>query len=183
MNTVGWVLVGVFLALLVAGVGLAIWAVVRPADELRGRAGVVAVSVSVALAGLVGAIVVAMRAPGPGGGGMMRGMGGMAGTMDGSSKGTCPSKQADAFSATIEGFRFCPGTLRIPAGTVVSWTNRDSAPHTVTSRSGGQFDSGSFAEGRSWSHRFEQAGTVRYYCRLHPWMEGTVEVTGARRTS
>jgi len=177
VNAVGWVLLGVFLALLVAGVGVAIWAAVRPGEKVRGRAGILAVSLSVALAGLVGAFVIAMWVPGSSGGGMMGGMGGMAGMMGGSSSGTCPSHQGDASSATIEGFRFCPGTVRVAAGTVVRWTNRDSAPHTVTSRAGGQFDSASFGQGRSWSHRFEQAGTFSYYCTLHPWMEGTVEVT------
>ena len=173
----GWALLGVFLALLVAGVGVAIWAAARPAEGLRGRAGILAVALSVALAGLVGAFVIAMWAPGSGGGGLMGGMGGMAGMMGRSSSGTCPSQRGDVSSPTIEGFRFCPSTIRVTAGTVVRWTNRDSAPHTVTARAGGQFDSGSFAQGRSWSHRFERAGTFSYYCTLHPWMEGTVEVT------
>src|SRR5205085_9476153 len=100
VNAVGWVLLGVFLALLVAGGGVAIWAAVRPAEELSGRAGILAGSLSVALAGTVGAFVVAMWAPGSGGGGMMGGIDGMAGMMGGSSSRTCPSQQAGASAPT-----------------------------------------------------------------------------------
>ena len=133
-----------------------------------------AVLLTLLVAGAGVALWVVARSGSGRNGGMMTGMTGM---MTKSSSGTCPSKQGDASSPTIAGFRFCPGTVRIAAGTVVRWTNGDSAPHTVTSRAGGQFDSGTFARGRSWSHRFEQAGTFSYYCTLHPWMEGTVEVT------
>src|SRR5437763_11334958 len=130
------------------------------------------VLVAVLVAGAGTALWAAARRGSGRNGGMMTGMTGM---MTGSLSDACPSQGQAASSPTIAGFRFCPGTVRIAAGTVVRWTNRDSAPHTVTSRAGGQFDSGSFARGRSWSHRFEQAGMFSYYCTLHPWMEGTVE--------
>jgi plastocyanin len=132
-------------------------------------------SVLVALAvAVVGAIVIAMWAPGSGRGGMM---GGMTGMMGGSSSGACRSQEADASSATIEGFRFCPTPLRVRTGTTVKWTNDENVAHTVTAGSGPHFDSGTMAQGKSWTHRFAQAGTFRYYCTLHPWMQGTVEVT------
>jgi plastocyanin len=176
MSVVGWVLLGAFLTLLVVGVGGAIWAGARPVEASGGRAGLLAVSGSVALAGLIGAIVVASWAPGSGG---MHGMmgGDMAGMMGGSSSGSCPSREQGPSSALIEGFRFCPADLRVKVGTVVRWTNGDSAPHTVTARQAGEFDSGNLTQGRSWSHRFDRADTYRYYCSLHPWMEGTIEVT------
>jgi plastocyanin len=102
-----------------------------------------------------------------------RGMGAM---MGGSSTGPCPS-HGETSSVVIQGFRFCPTPLRAHAGTTVTWTNDDNVSHTVTSRSGAHFDSGSLARGRSWSHRFDQAGTFTYYCAVHPWMEGTLAVT------
>jgi plastocyanin len=132
-------------------------------------------SVLVALAvAVVGAIVIAMWAPGSGRGGMM---GGMTGMMGGSSSGACPFQEALASSATIESFLFCPSPLRVRTGTTVKWTNDDKVAHTVTARSGPHFDSGTMAQGRSWSHRFDQVGTFRYYCTVHPWMQGTLEVT------
>src|SRR5437899_8504558 len=110
---------------------------------------------------LVGATVVAAWSPGSGG--MQRmmsgGMGGMAQMMSGSSSGSCPSRQQDPSSATIEGFRFCPADLHVKLGTVVQWTNADNAPHTVTARQAAEFESGNLTQGRSWSHRFDQAGT------------------------
>ena len=175
MSVTGWVLLAVFLTLLVSGGGVAIWAGARSAEGSRGRAGLLAVSASLALAGLVGALVVAAWSPGSGGmGGMMSGNG-MGGMTDGSSSASCPSSSAVA-AATIQGFRFCPSPLRVQAGTTVTWTNDDNVPHTVTSRTGPQFDSGSLAQGRSWSRRFDQAGTYSYYCAIHPWMTGRIEV-------
>ena len=104
-------------------------------------------------------------------------MGGMTGMVGGSSSGACLSQEADASSARIESFRFCPSPLRVQTGTTVTWTNDDNVAHTVTARSGPHFDSGTIAQGRSWSHRFDQAGTFTYYCTLHPWMQGNLEVT------
>ena len=150
------------------------------AGERDRRARVVAASALAAAVGVVGAVVIAACGPGShGGGGMMGGMTGMTGVAGGSLGGNCLSEQRDTSSAAIEGFHFCPAIVRVQAGTVVRWTNRDSTAHTVTSRAEGQFDSKSLGGNGSWSHRFGQPGTFSYYCALHPWMQGTVEVAAA----
>ena len=179
MNVMGWVLLALFLALLVAGsTGVLLWAVARPSEDRLPRTGVVAASLSVAVVSVIGAILVAAWGPGSRGGGIMRDMGAMAGMMGQAPTGNCRTQRYAATSATIDGFRYCPGTIRVPAGTEVRWTNRDSAAHTVTSRGESErFDSGRIGRGHSWSHRFDTAGTFAYYCTVHPWMEGTVDVT------
>lgn len=81
-------------------------------------------------------------------------------------------------SITIENFAFTPKTITVSAGTTVTWTNLDSADHTVTSESGDELDSGLMSQGDTYSKTFDSAGTYDYYCTLHPYMTGTVLVEG-----
>ena len=83
---------------------------------------------------------------------------------------------------TIDNFSFNPAALTIPAGTRVTWTNRDDIPHTVTdatdprgTKSGGT-KSGALDTGASHARTFATAGTFAYFCSLHPHMQGTVVV-------
>ncbi|MFQ5996685.1 MAG: cupredoxin family copper-binding protein [Dehalococcoidales bacterium] len=75
----------------------------------------------------------------------------------------------------ISGFAFAPATVTVPVGSTVTWTNRDSAPHTVTARDT-QFDSGSLSRDNTFSYTFDQSGNFEYYCTIHPRMVGTVIV-------
>jgi plastocyanin len=75
-----------------------------------------------------------------------------------------------------------PTPVNIPKGTTVTWTNHDTTAHTVTegNPSGysppNGFDSGILAPGSVFTHTFPTAGTVQYYCTLHPTMLGEVIV-------
>jgi plastocyanin len=91
--------------------------------------------------------------------------------------GATPAAAAD-MQIDIQGFAFNPTTLTIPAGTKVTWTNKDAATHTVTSDSGA-FDSKNLATGASFSFTFSQAGTFSYKCAIHPRMVASITVTGA----
>jgi plastocyanin len=73
------------------------------------------------------------------------------------------------------GFMFAPATLTVPAGSTVTWTNKDDEPHTVVSDSG-LFRSGALDTGESFSFRFDKPGTYRYACSIHPRMLGTIVV-------
>jgi len=71
--------------------------------------------------------------------------------------------------------------VTIDVGSEVVWSNEDSASHTVTSgdpKNGpdGNFDSGLFLSGQTFSNKFEEAGEFPYFCQVHPWMQGTVIV-------
>lgn len=76
----------------------------------------------------------------------------------------------------IENFAFSPRTLVINAGTTVVWTNRDMAPHTVTSDSGAWTSSPRLEAGQSFSLTFSNPGTYTYHCAVHPYMIATVIV-------
>jgi plastocyanin len=69
--------------------------------------------------------------------------------------------------------------LVIGKNNTVTWTNNDSAHHTVTSSSspsGASFNSGDMGQGATYSCTFTEAGIYHYYCKYHSWMTGTIVV-------
>jgi len=77
---------------------------------------------------------------------------------------------------------FIPYEVSIAVGGEVIWSNVDSAAHTVTSGNpsdepGGIFDSSLFMAGTTFSHTFDEAGTYEYFCMVHPWMKGIIQVS------
>jgi len=62
----------------------------------------------------------------------------------------------------------------VTPGTVVTWTNEDSAPHTAT---GDNFDTGMLNRGDSKSVTVDTPGTYDYICAHHPSMKGSVLVS------
>lgn len=88
---------------------------------------------------------------------------------------TQPAITAVAAEVEIRDFSFVPNTITIPKGTTVTWTNRDTAPHTVTADS---FNSGTLNQGQVFTNTFNQAGTFEYRCTIHSSMpHGKVIVT------
>ena len=79
-------------------------------------------------------------------------------------------------AVTIQDFAFDAPTLEITAGTTVTWTNNDSAPHTATADDG-SFDTGAIDSGASASVTFDTPGTFTYVCAFHPNMTATIVVT------
>jgi len=75
----------------------------------------------------------------------------------------------------IEHNHFSPATLTVPAGTTVTWVNRDDDTHTVTS-SAKAFGSGGLDPAEVYRFTFSAPGTYAYYCTLHPTMTATVVV-------
>ena len=75
----------------------------------------------------------------------------------------------------IADFAFDPETVTVDAGTKLTWTNDDEAPHTATADDG-SFDTGTLKLDDTGAVAIDQPGTYTYYCRFHPFMKGTVEV-------
>ena len=75
----------------------------------------------------------------------------------------------------MAGLKFQPGTLTVAKGTTVVFDNDDTAPHTVTARSGGT-DSGVIDPGRSFSLVASEG--FDYFCSIHPSMTAKLVVTG-----
>lgn len=84
--------------------------------------------------------------------------------------------EATGPDVTIANFSYAPQSIKVSAGTTVTWTNNDQTLHTVTAEDG-SFDSGVLGQGATYKRAFEQPGTYPYRCTLHPQMQGIIEVT------
>ncbi len=89
--------------------------------------------------------------------------------------GTLPPIQSSEAKVSIANFAFDPATLTITTGTTVTWTNNDTASHTVAGDDG-SWGSKSLAKGDTFSFTFTQAGTFSYHCGVHPSMKATITV-------
>jgi len=74
----------------------------------------------------------------------------------------------------MAGLSFAPGTLTVARGTTVVFDNDDTAPHTVTDRSGG-VDSGVLDPGKQFSLAVTDG--FDYFCSIHPSMTAKIAVT------
>jgi len=76
---------------------------------------------------------------------------------------------------------YIPYNIKVGVGDKVTWNNDDTAAHTVTSGTptggfDGLFDSGLFLSGARFSYIFDKEGTIDYFCIVHPWMKGIIQV-------
>jgi plastocyanin len=101
-----------------------------------------------------------------GGGASTSGSGGASGQGAGGSVGV-----------TMKDIAFAPKTVSVKVGQKITWTNEDSVPHNVTSKSGEQISSPTFSKGGTFSFTPKKAGTISYVCTIHPGMDGTIVVT------
>jgi amicyanin len=82
----------------------------------------------------------------------------------------------------IDNFTFNPPTLKVKAGTTVTWTNEDDIPHTVASATKA-FKSKALDTGDSYTFTFTTPGNYDYFCSLHPHMTGTIVVEASAGSS
>jgi plastocyanin len=61
-------------------------------------------------------------------------------------------------------------------GDTITWTNGDSAPHTV-SLDDGSCTTPHINGGSTSSLTFSAPGTYPFHCNVHPNMKGTIEIT------
>ncbi len=79
-------------------------------------------------------------------------------------------------AVTIVDFEFDPEPVEVEAGTTVTWTNDDTATHSVKGGGELEFESEDLAEGDTHEQTYDEAGEFPYVCEIHPSMEGTVIV-------
>jgi plastocyanin len=108
------------------------------------------------------------------------------------SKGGGPSSPASSAPATattassgapaaggstveINDFMFMPTSITVAVGTTVTWKFDDSTDHTVVADDN-SFTSPELGKGKTYTHTFNTAGTVKYHCSIHPFMTGTIVV-------
>jgi plastocyanin len=92
-----------------------------------------------------------------------------------------PCAHAQDSMVKIDNFTFSPQTLKVSAGTTVTWKNEDDIPHTVTSTTK-VFKSSALDTDDNFSFTFTTPGVYEYFCSLHPHMTGAIVVeakTGA----
>ncbi len=82
-----------------------------------------------------------------------------------------------AHDVVIDNYSFGPATLTVARGTTVTWTNKDDDPHTVVADGDPKpFKSSALDTDDSFTFTFNEAGTFKYFCTIHPRMQGTVIV-------
>ena len=81
---------------------------------------------------------------------------------------------ADA-QVKIANFTFEPPLLTVKVGTTVTWVNDDDIPHLVSEKDG-KFRSSALDTDATFSQTFKDAGTIEYFCVLHPHMTGKIVV-------
>jgi plastocyanin len=84
--------------------------------------------------------------------------------------------RADDATIKISNFTFDPPTLTVKAGTTVTWVNADDIPHLVSEKDG-KFRSSALDTDEKFSQTLSTAGTVEYFCMIHPKMTGKIVVT------
>jgi plastocyanin len=75
----------------------------------------------------------------------------------------------------IANFTFDPPVLTVKAGATVTWVSNDDIPHLVSEKDG-KFRSSALDTGGKFSQTFSAAGTVEYFCAIHPHMTGKIVV-------
>lgn len=94
-----------------------------------------------------------------------------------SSRAARPAGPAGTIHVTMKNISFKPMTIHAKVGQTVTWTNRDDAPHNVTYVSGPKFTSSpTFTDGKSWTLKLRQPGTIQYRCTIHPGMHASIVV-------
>lgn len=85
------------------------------------------------------------------------------------------AKPATGVAVKIDNFTFAPGSINVPVGTTVRWTNHDDIPHTVVSDDK-TFKSKALDTDEEFTYTFTQPGTYSYFCSIHPKMTAKVVV-------
>ncbi len=85
--------------------------------------------------------------------------------------------QAETHTVTQSDKQFDPKSITIKVGDEITFVNKDRVAHNVYSKTkGSQFDLKVQNPGTSNTVTFEQMGTVKVRCAIHPKMKLTVSV-------
>lgn len=93
--------------------------------------------------------------------------------------GACgSSEKSSAAAVRISNFQFTPKALTIKSGAAVTWTNDDTAVHSIKDTSPRATPvSRDLAQGDTFSITYERPGTYSYICGIHQYMTGTITVS------
>lgn len=71
---------------------------------------------------------------------------------------------------------YVPSNAIFPSGSRVTWVNHDYIAHTATAADGTTFDTQPVLPSQSKTFIINGTGRLAYYCEIHPWMQGSVEI-------
>ena len=71
--------------------------------------------------------------------------------------------------------KFAPAEIEVPAGSTITFVNKDLVPHTATAADK-SFDTGTIRGTEQGDLTFPAAGEFPYICKFHPHMKGKVVV-------
>jgi plastocyanin len=93
--------------------------------------------------------------------------------------GAAPAAPATTATVTVQIKRssFVKALTTIKTGDTIKWVNTDTQNHQVVSNNG-SFVSPILGPSKSYSHRFNAAGTYRYHDGLNAAVRGTIKVNG-----
>ncbi|MDQ6767410.1 MAG: cupredoxin domain-containing protein [Candidatus Eremiobacteraeota bacterium] len=95
---------------------------------------------------------------------------------------SCQKEHTGQVTITINDKGYSPGRIEVAEGTLVTWINNDSQPHTATAI--GAFDSGPIAPGGGrWTWVAAIPGTFRYKSLMNPNMAGEITIVVMRPVS
>jgi plastocyanin len=95
----------------------------------------------------------------------------------GSSSSSSGSSSGETVTIDLKNIKFAPQDATVKVGQTVKWVNQDTVDHDVSAKSGADFKSDLFGNGKSFEWKADKAGTVSYVCTVHPGMVGTLKVT------
>jgi plastocyanin len=84
--------------------------------------------------------------------------------------------QNAAYKNNYGGF-FVPASIQVPVASKLTWSNKDYVAHTATSADGYTFDTKTILPGTSLTLTIQHRGVFPYYCKIHPWMIGSIIVS------
>jgi len=76
----------------------------------------------------------------------------------------------------IDNFQFSPPSLTVNRGTTVTWINNDDVPHLIVNVEGRFKQSPVLDTGQTFSATLGKTGRYKYFCSLHPMMQGAIVV-------
>jgi plastocyanin len=80
-----------------------------------------------------------------------------------------------AAAVSMSADAYAPAEVDVLAGDTVRWSNDSVRAHTV-SADDGAWSSSRIVSSDTYSHRFDDPGSFAYYCKLHVFMRGVVNV-------
>jgi len=87
------------------------------------------------------------------------------------------SVYAGSSTVDIKAYAFNPATVTVAVGDTVTWINRDNDPHTVKSAAPESvLKSPALDTSEKYSFTFAKPGVYKYFCTLHPHMQGEIVV-------